>query len=79
MASEFADKAETTHVDEGDLKAPPATAIRQQHAEIYREALERYPSDESIDQAAERRVRRKIDMRILPLLGICYFFYVSES
>lgn len=44
---------------------------------IYQEAVERYPTDESIDQAAERRVIRKLDRRILPLLGICYFFYVS--
>lgn len=45
---------------------------------IYQEAIDRYPNDESIDQVAERKVIRKLDRRILPLLGICYFFYVRD-
>ncbi|KOS18885.1 putative transporter [Escovopsis weberi] len=47
--------------------------------EIYLEALERYPNDEAIDRADEKRVLRKLDMRILPLLGICYFFYYVDK
>ena len=43
---------------------------------IYQEAIDKYPTDESIDEVAERNVIRKLDRRILPLLGICYFFYV---
>lgn len=43
---------------------------------IYAEALARYPYDESIDQIDETKLKRKLDRRILPLLGICYFFYV---
>lgn len=43
---------------------------------IYAEALARYPNDESIDQIDETKLKRKLDRRILPLLGICYFFYV---
>lgn len=46
---------------------------------IYAEALARYPNDESIDQASENALRRKLDYRILPLLGICYFFYYVDK
>lgn len=45
--------------------------------ELYREALERYPTDDTIDRVAEKKLKRKLDWRIIPLLGICYFFYVS--
>ncbi|KAK7951093.1 major facilitator superfamily domain-containing protein [Apiospora aurea] len=62
------DKAQAHHVD-----------IQQQHPEMYLEALIRYPNDESIDQAEEKRLVRKLDMRILPLLGICYFFYYVDK
>lgn len=65
--------------DAGAVKRPEELLdnIRQPHSEIYAEALARYPTDESIDKSAERKLRRKLDYRILPLLGICYFFYVS--
>lgn len=46
---------------------------------MYLEALARYPNDESVDQAEEKRLVRKLDMRILPLLGICYFFYYVDK
>jgi hypothetical protein len=49
--------------------------IDQGHSELYLQAVERYPTDDTIDQAEERRLVRKLDKRILPLLGICYFFY----
>lgn len=59
------------------LKNPQAAVVgfTGQHAELYAEALERYGQDGSIDPASEKKLKRKIDRRILPLLGICYFFY----
>ncbi|KAH8897374.1 MFS general substrate transporter [Thozetella sp. PMI_491] len=69
---------ELEHV-EPDLKVPVAAKINQANAEIYAEALRRYPDDESIDKEAERRLKRKLDMRILPLLGMCYFFYYVDK
>lgn len=67
------------HVEEnqGDLKVK--ALINQENSEIYLEALQRYPDHDNIDPEAEKRLVRKLDMRILPLLGICYFFYVSNS
>lgn len=53
--------------------------IDQRHAEIYAEALRQYPDEASIDKEAEKKLKRKLDRRILPLLGICYFFYVWIS
>ena len=50
--------------------------VRQANHGMYAEALDKYPTDESIDKVAERRLVRRLDLRILPLLGICYFFYV---
>lgn len=64
------------HVEK-DIKTVVAAVTDRPVHEMYLEALERYPNDEAIDQAAEKRLLRKLDMRILPLLGICYFFYVS--
>ncbi|KAF4955703.1 hypothetical protein FSARC_11789, partial [Fusarium sarcochroum] len=46
---------------------------------IYAEALVQYPTDDSIDPILEKRVRRKLDRRILPVLGICYFFYYVDK
>lgn len=63
------------HINE-HLKAALPGQINQRNAEIYHEALRKYPDDESIDKDEERRLRRKLDVRIIPLLGICYFFYV---
>lgn len=54
---------------------PAVVGFTGDHAELYTEALERYGQDGSIDPAAEKKLKRKIDRRILPLLGICYFFY----
>lgn len=61
---------------EHELKLPKVETVHHPDPRLYIEALERYPNDDSIDQVAERRLIRKLDMRILPLLGICYFFYV---
>lgn len=59
-----------------ELKLPKVETVNHPNPGLYIEALKRYPSDDSIDKAAERRLVRKLDMRILSLLGICYFFYV---
>lgn len=64
---------------EGDIKAAVADKIHQEHPEFYLEALATYPDDEHIDSEAERRLKRKLDWRILPLLGVCYFFYVLST
>ena len=53
---------------------PLEDRIKQQHADLYLEALQKYGQDGTIDPVAEKRLKRKLDMRILPLLGICYFF-----
>ncbi|RSM14069.1 hypothetical protein CEP52_001531 [Fusarium oligoseptatum] len=58
--------------------AKPGYLGEQQH-EIYVQALARYPHDDHIDPEQEKRVLRKIDMRIIPLLGICYFFYYVDK
>ncbi|PIG80465.1 hypothetical protein AARAC_001648 [Aspergillus arachidicola] len=66
------------HVEstQNDPKSLTTTAINQEHSELYLEAIQRYPVDAAIDKDEEKRLIRKLDMRILPLLGICYFFYV---
>ena len=67
-----------THVEESTNRAI-IPKFNQERVEMYREALEQYPDDNSIDKEAERKLRRKLDRRILPLLGICYFFYASKQ
>lgn len=47
--------------------------------DLYAEALARYPNDECIDSRDENKVRRKLEFRILPVLGICYFFYYVDK
>lgn len=74
-----ADSTITEHVDDAGKPTRQATAINQAQPEMYVEALARYPNDESIDQKAEKAVRFKIDVRILPLLGVCYFFYYVDK
>ncbi|KAH8695596.1 major facilitator superfamily domain-containing protein [Talaromyces proteolyticus] len=56
-----------------------ALIINQEHGELYLEAIQKYPVDEAIDQDSEKRLVRKLDLRILPLLGICYFFYYVDK
>lgn len=62
-----------------DAKGLTAELINQEHKELYLEALQRHPVNESLDRDAERKLVRKLDMQIIPVLGICYFFYVSQS
>lgn len=64
---------------QGDMeydKTLSAEMINQDHMELYLEAIQRYPNDEAIDMEEEKRLKRKLDIRLIPLLGICYFFYV---
>ncbi|KAK1924527.1 major facilitator superfamily domain-containing protein [Papiliotrema laurentii] len=56
-----------------------AAGVAQQNADFYIEALEKYGHDGAIDPAAEKRLKRKIDWRILPILGICYCFYYVDK
>ena len=55
------------------------TSLDGPHSDIYAEALARYPNDECIDTREENKVRRKLDLRILPVLGVCYFFYYVDK
>ncbi|KAG4219278.1 hypothetical protein PC116_g32242, partial [Phytophthora cactorum] len=64
------------HVEDNISVAPK---VDQRHAEMYAEALRQYPDEDSIDREAEKKLKRKLDRRIVPLLGICYFFYTTLS
>jgi hypothetical protein len=55
------------------------TSLDDSQNDIFAEALARYPNDECIDTRDENKVRRKLDFRILPVLGICYFFYYVDK
>lgn len=70
--------ADNAPQDSGEVKAQAAGHINQDHADFFLEAIQKYPTEESIDREAEKKLKRKLDYRIIPLLGICYFFYVSE-
>ncbi|UOH79687.1 hypothetical protein LQV05_000696 [Cryptococcus neoformans] len=63
----------------GDDIVDPIELVRQEHGELYAEALERYGQDNSIDPEDEKKLKRKLDRRIIPLLGICYFFYYVDK
>jgi hypothetical protein len=41
--------------------------VSQAEVDIYDEALAKYGVEGDIDPAAEKRVRRKLDMRIIPM------------
>ncbi|KAJ6149849.1 Major facilitator superfamily domain general substrate transporter [Penicillium samsonianum] len=67
------------HIEE-NLKLSVAGKINQgEDSELYLEAIQRYPNDEAIDKEAERRLKRKLDLHLIPLLGICYFFYYVDK
>lgn len=67
------------HIEE-NLKVSVADKINQgEDNALYLEAIQRYPNDEAIDKEAEKRLKRKLDIHLIPLLGICYFFYVCWS
>jgi hypothetical protein len=68
-----------------DVQKPYKTTITGelsldgQQNDIFAEALARYPNDDCIDSREEDKVRRKLDLRILPVLGVCYFFYYVDK
>lgn len=75
-------KSDVSHQElADDLKVPEDTAhsLAEPSDDIFAQALARYPNDESIDTREEKRVRRKLDALILPVLGICYFFYYVDK
>jgi hypothetical protein len=55
------------------------SSLDDSNTDIFAEALARYPNDECIDTRDENKVRRKLDFRVLPVLGICYFFYYVDK
>ncbi|KAH0278506.1 MFS general substrate transporter, partial [Aureobasidium melanogenum] len=65
------DTAKEEDIEYIDFKPqePISRELDNDQADLYAEALHRYPNDESIDQADEKRLKRKLDTRILPLLG----------
>ncbi|KAH0347058.1 MFS general substrate transporter, partial [Aureobasidium melanogenum] len=75
------DTAKEEEIEYIDFKPqePISRELDNDQADLYAEALRRYPNDESIDQADEKRLKRKLDTRILPLLGVCYFFYYVDK
>lgn len=79
--TEMAEVQRIDHVsqDNGEVKTQLADKINQDHADFFLEAIQIYPTEESIDREAEKRLKRKLDWRIIPLLGVCYFFYVSAG
>ncbi|KAJ5988334.1 MFS general substrate transporter [Penicillium waksmanii] len=74
-ASSNVELSDCTHVEQALNQCLASDA----DLDMYREALEQYPNDDSIDKEAEKHLRHKIDRRILPLLGICYFFYYVDK
>ena len=76
------DVAEVARIEDmagAEIDPKDEAMVKQGNAALYVEAIQRYPVDEAIDQEEEKRLKRKLDIRILPLLGICYFFYVRLS
>lgn len=69
----IAEKNDLTEFEERTVAAEHGSP-----SSMYSEALQRYPNDASIDIQDEKRLVRKLDLRLLLVLGICYFFYVSD-
>ncbi|GFZ46001.1 hypothetical protein JCM24511_03735 [Saitozyma sp. JCM 24511] len=47
--------------------------------DFHQEAIDRYGRDGDISEEMETRVKRKIDLIVLPCLGICYAFYYIDK
>lgn len=79
--SEVDQKQHVDHEEISDIKGENhgSSAPVGKHMELYIEALDKYGQDGSLDPATERRLKRKLDRRILPLLGICYCFYYIDK
>ncbi len=75
-------KGETEFVDYVDAEESGDEAKHNESqgmaSDFYKEAMEKYGAEGAIDSATEKKLVRKIDRLIIPILGICYFFYVSE-
>lgn len=59
--SEYLEDTEAHAHEQANKLGEPTTAIiadSNKYADIYAEALERYPTDESIDPAAEKALKR---------------------
>ncbi|KAH8828016.1 major facilitator superfamily domain-containing protein [Flagelloscypha sp. PMI_526] len=56
-----------------------AILARGENDEFYREALDKYGDDAAADPGREKRLVRKVDMIILPILAVCYFFYYVDK
>ncbi|WVQ86010.1 hypothetical protein IAT38_008178 [Cryptococcus sp. DSM 104549] len=81
ITTHLEDKPTAEHIEVSPnlTKLSPIDKVRLEHGDLYAEALERYPTDDCIDPADEKRLKRKLDCRMLPLLGICYFFYYVDK
>ncbi|CAK7221251.1 hypothetical protein SEUCBS140593_004508 [Sporothrix eucalyptigena] len=82
MADEKVDVsvAMSDHVEDDELANTAAVAVNSQRDNaLYREALARYPTDDSIDPVEEKKLLRKLDRRVLWILGVCYFFYYVDK
>ncbi|GAM40261.1 hypothetical protein TCE0_038f12476 [Talaromyces pinophilus] len=64
---------------ESESKPVFHTMINQYDAEMYHQALQLYPNEQAINKEEEKRLLRKLDARILPVLGMCYFFYYVDK
>ena len=84
-ASSELEQARADEMEQTGDRITKIDSIRSEHASkphedgIYAEALAQYPTDDSIDPILEKRVRRKLDRLIIPVLGVCYFFYYVDK
>lgn len=90
MAGDITTKAElerarAEEMEQTEDNIARVDSIRSAHPDkpdedgIYAQALAQYPTDDSIDPALEKKVRRKLDRLIIPVLGVCYFFYYVDK
>jgi len=84
-ASSELEQARADEMEQTGDRITKIDSIRSGHASkphedgIYAEALAQYPTDDSIDPILEKRVRKKLDRLIIPVLGVCYFFYYVDK
>ncbi|KAM0212132.1 hypothetical protein ACHAQI_004872 [Fusarium lateritium] len=80
------EQAQAQEMERGGDNITKIDSVRSGHVDkpqgdggIYAEALAQYPTDDSIDPILEKKVRRKLDRLIIPVLGVCYFFYYVDK
>ncbi|KAJ7596016.1 major facilitator superfamily domain-containing protein [Mycena floridula] len=71
--------AEKHNFDAKDEHWMSAILRRGENTQFYQEALEKYGEEAALDPVREKRLRRKVDMIILSILAICYFFYYVDK